>query len=216
MGPSSGVKSWKCQCSLCTFIIIASSKPIHEEDKSRLNSGNACYYPVQSLSSSRLLSRNVNVKIYKTTFLPAVLYGCETWALTLREEHRRRVFKNRVLRRIFGLKRDKVTGEWGKLQNEELHNLYSSPDISSRSSQGEWGGCSGLVLRYILPRRLHGGTEENNEKTQYNLSTGRDLKPRPPKYETGVLTTRPRCVVCSDVTDVSNCNINILSLQATA
>jgi uncharacterized membrane protein len=64
--------------------------------------------------SSRLLSRNVKVKIYKTIILP---------------EHRLRVFENRVLRRIFGPKRDEVTGEWRKLHNEELHNLYSSPDI---------------------------------------------------------------------------------------
>jgi hypothetical protein len=62
--------------------------------------------------SSRLLSRNVKVKIYKIIILPAVLYGCETWSLTLREEHRLRVFDNRVLRRIFGPKRDEVTEEW--------------------------------------------------------------------------------------------------------
>jgi hypothetical protein len=79
--------------------------------------------------SSRLLFRNVKVKIYKTIILPVVLYGCETWSLTLREEHRLRVFENRVLRRIFGPTRDEVTGEWRKLHNEELHNLYSSPDI---------------------------------------------------------------------------------------
>jgi hypothetical protein len=59
--------------------------------------------------------------------LPVVLYGYETWSLTLRAEHRLRVFENRVLRRIFGPKRDEVTGEWRKLHNEELHNLYSSP-----------------------------------------------------------------------------------------
>jgi hypothetical protein len=79
--------------------------------------------------SSRLLSRNVKVKIYKTVILPVVLYGCETRSLTLREEHRLRVFENRVLRRIFGTKRDEVTGEWRKLHNEGLHNLYSSTDI---------------------------------------------------------------------------------------
>jgi hypothetical protein len=84
---------------------------MHEEIKSRLNSGNACYHSVQSLLSSRLLSRNLKVKIYKTIILPVVLYGCETWSLTLREEHRLRVFENRVLRRIFGPKRDEVTGE---------------------------------------------------------------------------------------------------------
>jgi hypothetical protein len=65
--------------------------------------------------SSRLLSRNVKDKIYKTIILPVVLYGCETWSLTLREEHTLRVFENRVLRRIFGPKRDEVTGEWRKL-----------------------------------------------------------------------------------------------------
>jgi hypothetical protein len=102
---------------------------MHEVIKSRLNSGNACYHSVQSLLSSRLLSRNLKVEIYKTIILPVVLYGCETWSLTLREEHRLRVFENRVLRRIFGPKRDEVTGEWRKLHNRELHNLYSSPDI---------------------------------------------------------------------------------------
>jgi hypothetical protein len=73
--------------------------------------------------SSRLLSRNVKVKIHKTIILPVVLYGRETLSLTLR------VFENRVQRRIFGPKRDEVTGEWRKLHSEELHNLYLSPDI---------------------------------------------------------------------------------------
>jgi hypothetical protein len=71
----------------------------------------------------------VKIKIYKTIILPVVLYGCETWSLTLREEHRLRVFENRVLRRVFGSKRDEVTGGWRKLNNEELHGLYSSPGI---------------------------------------------------------------------------------------
>jgi hypothetical protein len=61
--------------------------------------------------------------------LPVVLYGCETWLLIVREEHRLRVFENRVLRRIYGPKRDEVTGEWRQLRNEELNNLYSSPNI---------------------------------------------------------------------------------------
>jgi hypothetical protein len=102
---------------------------MEEEIKSRLNLGNACRHSVQSLLSFRLLCRNVKVKIYKTIILPVVLYGCETWYVTLREEHRLRVFENRVLRRIFGPKRDEVTGEWKKLHNEELHILYSSPNI---------------------------------------------------------------------------------------
>jgi hypothetical protein len=105
---------------------------MHEKIKSRLNSGNSCYRSVQSLLSSRLLSRNLKVKIYKNIILPVVLYGCETWSLILREEHRLRVFENRVLRRIFGPKRDEVTGEWRKLQKRELPNLYSSPDIISQ------------------------------------------------------------------------------------
>jgi hypothetical protein len=63
--------------------------------------------------------------------LPVVLYGCGTWSLTLREEHRLRVFENRVLRRIFGLKRDEVMGGWRKLNNEELHKFYSSSSITS-------------------------------------------------------------------------------------
>jgi hypothetical protein len=115
---------------------------IHEEIKSRLNSGNACYHSVLSLLSSRLLSRNVKVKIYKTIILPVVLYGCETRSLTLREEHRLGVFENRVLRRIFGRKRDEVMGEWRKLHNEEPPNLYSSPDIirQVKSRQMSWGG----------------------------------------------------------------------------
>jgi hypothetical protein len=71
----------------------------------------------------------VKIKIYKTIVLPVILYGCETWSLTLREEHRLRVFENRVSRRIFEPKRDEVTGGWRKLHNEELHGLYSSPSI---------------------------------------------------------------------------------------
>jgi hypothetical protein len=71
----------------------------------------------------------VKIKIYKSIISPVVLYGCETLSLTLREEHRLRVFENRVLRRTFGPKRDEVTGGWRKLHNEELHGLYSSPSI---------------------------------------------------------------------------------------
>ena len=68
-------------------------------------------------------------KINRTIILPVVLYGCETWSLTKREERRLRVFQNRVLRRIFGPNRDEVTNEWGKLHNDELNCLYSSPSI---------------------------------------------------------------------------------------
>jgi hypothetical protein len=102
---------------------------IQEEIKRRSNSGNAYYYSVQNLLSSRLLSKNLKSRIFKTIILPVVLYGCETWSLTLRKEIRLRVFENRVLRSIFGPKRDEVTGEWRKLHNEELRDLYSSSSI---------------------------------------------------------------------------------------
>ena len=83
---------------------------------------------MQNILSSSLLLKNLKIKIYRTIILPVVLYGCETWSLTSRE-HRLRVFENRVLRRIFGPKRNEVTGEWRKLHNEELHDLYCSPNI---------------------------------------------------------------------------------------
>jgi len=73
--------------------------------------------------------KNTKIKIYITIILPVVLYGCEIWSPTLGEERRLRVFENRVLRGIFGLKRDEVTGEWRKLHNEELSDLYSSSYI---------------------------------------------------------------------------------------
>ena len=103
--------------------------PTHDEIKSRLKSGNACYHSVQNILSSSLVSTNTEMKIYRTVILTVVLYGCETWSLTLREERRVRVFGNRVLRRIFGPKRDEATGEWRKLHNEELNDVYCSPYI---------------------------------------------------------------------------------------
>jgi hypothetical protein len=96
-----------------------------KEIKGRLNSNNACYQSVQNLLSSCLLSKNVKIRIYKTTILPFVLCGCEIWSLTLREEHRLRKFEKRVLR-IFGPKKDEGTGCWGKLHDGELHDLHPS------------------------------------------------------------------------------------------
>ena len=85
---------------------LTDQNSIQEEIKSRLKSGNACYYSVQNLLSTSLLSKNLKIKIYGTIILPVVLYGCETWSLTLREERRLRMYENRVQRRIFGPKRD--------------------------------------------------------------------------------------------------------------
>jgi len=84
----------------------------------------------------------LKIKIYRTIILPVVLYGCETCSLTLREERRLRVFENRVLRRVFGPNRDEVTGEWKKLHNEELSNLYSLPNIVRvvKSRRMKWAG----------------------------------------------------------------------------
>jgi hypothetical protein len=88
------------------------------------------------------LSKNVKVRIYKTIILPMVLYGCETWSLTVREEHTLRVFENRVLKRLFVPKRDGVTGGWRTVHNEELHNLYSSPRIIriTKMRRKRWSG----------------------------------------------------------------------------
>jgi len=89
---------------------LTNKNSIAEEIKSRLRSGNACYHSVQNLLSSRLVSKNLKIKIYRTIILPLVLYGCEAWSLTLREERKLTVFENMVLRRIFGPRRDEVTG----------------------------------------------------------------------------------------------------------
>jgi hypothetical protein len=91
--------------------------------------------------SSRLISKNLKIKIYKTAIFPVVLYGCETWSLTLREEHRLRVFENRMLRRIFGPRREE-DGSWRKLHNDELHSLYSLSNIVRviKSRRLRWAG----------------------------------------------------------------------------
>jgi hypothetical protein len=87
----------------------------------------AVFYFVIAYSS--LLTKTVNIKIYRTIILPVVSYGCETCSITLREECRLRFFESRVLRRIFGPKRDEVTGEWRRLRDEELYAVYSSANI---------------------------------------------------------------------------------------
>jgi hypothetical protein len=89
---------------------VTNQNLIQEEIKRGLSSVNASYHSVKSIISFRLLSKNLKIRIYKTTLLNIVLYGCQTWYLTLRVEHRLRVFQNKVLRSIFGPKRDVVTG----------------------------------------------------------------------------------------------------------
>jgi len=108
---------------------LPSQNFVPEEIKSRFSSGNSRYNLVQSLLSSSLLTKNTKIKRYRTMILLVVLYGCETWSVTVREERRLRVFKNKVLRKIFGPNRDEVTGEWRKLHNEELNDPYSSSNI---------------------------------------------------------------------------------------
>jgi hypothetical protein len=108
---------------------------IHKKTKSRLILGNSCFHSVQKLLSSHLHSKNVNIKKHKIIILPVVLYGCETWSLTLREEQRLRVFENRVLRKTFGPKRKEMVGGC-----KRLHNLYASQNIRVIKSRTRWDG----------------------------------------------------------------------------
>jgi len=121
---------------------LMNQNSIQEEIKSRSKSGNACYHVVQNLLSSSLLSKNVKTEIYRPRILSVVMYGCETRSLTLKKESCLRVFKNRVLRRVFGPKRNEVTGVWRKLPNEKLNDLYSSLDIlrAIKSRRMRWAG----------------------------------------------------------------------------
>jgi hypothetical protein len=120
---------------------------IQEIIKRRVNLGNACYYSIQNLLFSHLLSKKVKIRIYNTITLPVVLYGCETSSLTLRKERRLRVIENSVLRRIFGLKREEVIGGWRKVHNEELHKLYSLSGIIRmiKSWRVRWAGHAARI-----------------------------------------------------------------------
>ena len=120
---------------------LTNQNSIREEIKSRLKSGNACYQLVQNILSPSLLSKNLKITIDRNIILPVVLYGCETWSLTLRKERRLWEFQNRVLRRICGPKRVEVTGEWRKLHNEELNVLYSCTISGDKIEKNEMGGA---------------------------------------------------------------------------
>jgi hypothetical protein len=135
---------------------LTNQNSIHAEIKSKLKSGNACYHSVQNLLSSSLLPKNAKIKIYRIIILPVVLYGCESWSLTLREDCRLRVFDNRVQRRIFGPKRDEVTGEWRRLHNEELYALYSSSKTIRmiKSRRMRWEGHVARVWARIGAYRV--------------------------------------------------------------
>jgi hypothetical protein len=110
------------------------------------------------------------VKIYKTIILPVVLYECETWSLTLREEHRLGVFEDRVVRRISGPKRDEVTGEWRKLHSEELHNLFSSQNIIKQINSRRIG-WAGYVARMGEERKVYQGFEGNAQSKESTRKT---------------------------------------------
>jgi hypothetical protein len=125
---------------------LTNQNDIHDEIKSRLNSGDACYHSVQKRLSSNIIHKKLKTKIYKRVILSVVLHVCGTWSLTLKEEHRLRVFENRVLKRIFGTKREE-DGSWRKLHNDGLHSLYSLPNnirmINSRRMR--WAGHVALM-----------------------------------------------------------------------
>jgi hypothetical protein len=113
--------------------------------------------------SSSLLSKNVKIKIYRIIMLPVVIYGCESWSLTLREECRLRVFENKVLRRIFGPKRDEERGEWRRQHNKELYTPYSSRNIIRvmKSRRLRWAGhVARMGERIGAYRALVGKPEE--------------------------------------------------------
>ena len=95
---------------------------------------------MQNVLSSRLLSKNLKIKIYRNIILPVVLYGCETWSFISREERKLRVFENMVLRRIFGPRMDEVTGEWRRFNNEELNDLYCSIVWVIKWRRMRWAG----------------------------------------------------------------------------
>ena len=151
---------------------LTNQNSIQEEIKSRLKSENACYHSLQNacyhslqnLLSSSWLPKILKIKMYRAMILPAVLRGCETWSLILRKERRLRVFENRVLRRIFGPKRDDETGEWREPHNEELNDLFSSSNIIRviKSRRIGWAGYAARMGERTCAYRVLMGKYEGN------------------------------------------------------
>ena len=107
---------------------LKNQNSIQEENHSTLQSGNACCHSVKNLLSSSLLPKTIKIKIQRTVILSIVVYGYENWSLKLKEEHMLSVFQRKVLRRMFGCKREEVTWEWREIYNENMNDLYSSPN----------------------------------------------------------------------------------------
>jgi hypothetical protein len=141
------------------------------------------FCPEPSVFSSAV--ENVKIKIRKTVILPVVLYGCETWSLTLREEHRLRVFGNRVLGTIFGPKRDEVKGEWRKLCKMELHNVYPLPYTitMTKSRRMRWVSCEARMwdkrsAYRILVEKPEGKTPVGRARCRWVDNIKMDLRKR--------------------------------------
>jgi hypothetical protein len=154
---------WKCSTLKYLGTTVTNENLIHEEIKSRFNSGKACYHSVQILLPYRLLSKNVKMKVYSTIISRVVLYGCEPWYLTLKGKHRMRLFKDKVLRGIFWPKGVEVIGGWKIVHNKKLHDLYSSPNIIRMitSRRMQWAGH---VARILTEINIYSVLLENQQK----------------------------------------------------